>query len=147
MRQLVCLGIQKIFVTNSHAPFHLWRWGNLLKQRVPKYDDSCRCFFSYNMFFFFFWQRPKSKEKLKSSLKIVFRKSVSKNEVPRNIRRSMNIVLDTNKLFWSQHWLSFHTWFIITLYYKMQQILLQNASAILLQNTANVYCKMRWDFY
>ena len=146
MRQLVCLGIQKIFVTNSHAPFHLWRWGNLLKQRVPKYDDSCRCFFSYNMFFFFFWQRPKSKEKLKSSLKIVFRKSVSKNEVPRNIRRSMNIVLDTNKLFWSQH-----TWFSYLVHYNtiLQNAtdIITNASSILLQNTAKRYCKMRWDFY
>ena len=40
----------------------------------------------------------------------------------------------------------FHTWFIMTLYYKTRQILLQSATAILLQNT-DVYCKMRQVFY
>ena len=57
------------------------------------------CFFSNNMFFFFSL-RPKFKEKFKSTLKIAFRKSVSKSEVLTSIWRSMNIVLDTNKLFW-----------------------------------------------
>ena len=31
-------------------------------------------------------------------------------------------------------------------YYKMRQVLLQNATAILLQNAAEVYCKMRQPF-
>ena len=62
MRQLVCLGIQKIFVTNSHTLFHLWRWGNLLKQRVPKYDDV---FFLTTYFSFFFdsGQNPRKNSK------------------------------------------------------------------------------------
>ena len=33
-------------------------------------------------------------------------------------------------------------WFIKTLYYKMWQMLLQNATAVLLQNATKVYCKM-----
>ena len=32
-------------------------------------------------------------------------------------------------------------------YYKMRQILLQNAAAILLQNATKVYYKVRQDFY
>ena len=36
----------------------------------------------------------------------------------------MSMVLDT----------TFHIWFIMTVYYKMQKMLLQNATAILLQN-------------
>ena len=35
----------------------------------------------------------------------------------------------------------------MTLYYKMRQILLQNATAILLQNATEVYYKMRQVFY
>ena len=35
----------------------------------------------------------------------------------------------------------------MTLYYKMRQILLQNATAILLQNSTEVYYKMRQVFY
>ena len=35
----------------------------------------------------------------------------------------------------------------MTLYYKMQQILLQNATAILLQSATEVYYKMRQFFY
>ena len=35
----------------------------------------------------------------------------------------------------------------MTVYYKMRQILLQNATAILLQNTTEVYYKMRQVCY
>ena len=35
----------------------------------------------------------------------------------------------------------------MTLYYKMRQILLQNATAILLQSATEVYYKMRQVFY
>ena len=35
----------------------------------------------------------------------------------------------------------------MTAYYKMRQILLQNATAILLQNATDVYYKMRQVFY
>ena len=42
----------------------------------------------------------------------------------RNIQRTMSMLLDTR----------FRIWLIMTLYYKMWQILLQNATAILLQN-------------
>ena len=55
----------------------------------------------------------------------------------RNIQRSMNMLLDTR----------FHIWLITTLYYKMRQILLQNATAILLENATEVYYKMRQVFY
>ena len=41
----------------------------------------------------------------------------------------------------------FHIWFIMTLHYKMRQIFLQNATAILLQNATKVYCKMSQVFY
>ena len=40
-----------------------------------------------------------------------------------------------------------HISFIMTLYYKMRQILLQNATATLLQNTTKVYYKMRQVSY
>ena len=55
----------------------------------------------------------------------------------RNIQRTMSMLLDTR----------FHIWLIMTLYYKMWQILLQNATAILLQNATEVYYKMRQVFY
>ena len=51
----------------------------------------------------------------------------------RDIQHSMSIVLD----------MRFHIWFIMTLYYKMRQKLLQNATAILLQNVTEVYYKIR----
>ena len=35
----------------------------------------------------------------------------------------------------------------MTVYYKMRQMLLQNAAAILLQNATDVYCKIRQIFY
>ena len=48
------------------------------------------------------------------------------------------MVLDTNQLnFGGQEWLQFHIWFIMTLYYKIRQILLQNATTILLQNVSS----------
>ena len=41
----------------------------------------------------------------------------------------------------------FHIWLIIIVYYKMRQVLLQNAASILLQNATEVYYKMRQVFY
>ena len=41
----------------------------------------------------------------------------------------------------------FHIWFIMTVYYKIPQILLQNATATLLQNATEVYYKMSQFFY
>ena len=38
-------------------------------------------------------------------------------------------------------------WPLMTLYYKMRQVLLQYATVILLQNATEVYYKMRHDFY
>ena len=49
----------------------------------------------------------------------------------------MSIILDTR----------FHIWFIMTLYNKTRQILLQNVTAILLQNAIEVYYKVRQMFY
>ena len=37
----------------------------------------------------------------------------------------------------------FHISFIVTVYYKMRKILLQNATVILLQNATEVYYQMR----
>ena len=41
----------------------------------------------------------------------------------------------------------FHILFIMTVYYKMQQMLLRNVTSILLQNAIEVYCKMHQVFY
>ena len=50
------------------------------------------------------------------------------------------MVLDTRKShFVNQQWLQFHIWFIMTLYYKMRQILLQNETIILLQNVSDCF--------
>ena len=51
--------------------------------------------------------------------------------------------------------LRFQMWFIMTVYYKMREILLQNATAILLQNATailfqnatEIYYKLRQVFY
>ena len=61
----------------------------------------------------------------------------SNGEGLRDIQNSMSTVLDTR----------FHIWFIMTVYCKMRQILLQNAKAILLQNATEVYNKIRQVFY
>ena len=61
----------------------------------------------------------------------------SNGEGFRGIQYSMSMVLDTR----------FHIWFIMTLYYKMRQILLQNATGILLQNPTKIYYNMRQVFY
>ena len=41
----------------------------------------------------------------------------------------------------------FHILFIMIVYYKMREILLQNATAILLQNATKIYYKMRQVFH
>ena len=57
------------------------------------------------------------------------------------------MVLDTRKSnFVNQQWLQFHIWFIMTLYYKMRQILLQNETIILLQFQI-VFHKMQQFYY
>ena len=55
----------------------------------------------------------------------------------RDIQRSMSMSLDAR----------FHISLIRTLYYKMRQILLQNATAVLLQNVTEVYYNMRQFYY
>ena len=62
---------------------------------------------------------------------------LSNGEGFRDIQHSMRTVLDPG----------FHIWFIMALYYKMRQILLQNVKAILLQDATKVYYKMRQVFY
>ena len=60
---------------------------------------------------------------------------------------TMNMVLDTKKCnSGSREWLWFHICFIMTLYYKMRQILLQNEKTILLGNGTRVYYKMHKIF-
>ena len=57
----------------------------------------------------------------------------SRKEGLKKIGHSMNMVLDTKKtIFTRQEWLWFHIWFIMTFYYKMRQILLQNTKDVLL---------------
>ena len=71
-----------------------------------------------------------------------------KNEGLKNSGHSMGMLLDTKKFnFESQQWLRFHIWFIMTLYYKMRQLLLQNTTAIISQNVTIVCQKMRQVFY
>ena len=41
----------------------------------------------------------------------------------------------------------FHSWFILTLYYKMSHTLLQNATTILLQNTTKVDYMRQLSYY
>ena len=66
----------------------------------------------------------------------------------RDIGHSMSMVLDTRKsVFGRQRWLQFPISFIMTLYYKIRQILLQNATAMLLQNGIKVCYKMHQVFY
>ena len=43
--------------------------------------------------------------------------------------------------------MKFHIWLFMTVYYKMRQILLQNATAILLQNAREVYYQICQFFY
>ena len=58
---------------------------------------------------------------------------------------------ENSKPFWSRRSenlaLQFHISFIMTLDFKMRQILLQNPTATLLQNATDVYYKMRQVFY
>ena len=91
---------------------------------------------------------PKNQVKFEANLKIVFREGDSythfKNGGLRDIGYSMGMVLDTKKsVFGSQQRSRFYIWFIMTIYYKMRQLLLQNARAILLQNVKKVYYNMR----
>ena len=68
---------------------------------------------------------------------------LSKDEELRDIDHLMkigNLILCVSSV-------SFHIWFIMTVYYKMRQILLQNATATLPQNATDVYYKIRQDFY
>ena len=61
----------------------------------------------------------------------------------RNNVNNMSLLLDTGKFnFASRQSLQFQIWFIMTLYYKMGQIL-SNATAILLQNVTKRCYKMR----
>ena len=58
------------------------------------------------------------------------------------------MVLDKKKSnFGNQQCLRFHIWFIMILYYKMLQTLLQNATVILSQNATNFCFKMCQVFY
>ena len=60
---------------------------------------------------------------------------------------SMSMELDTRKPnFGSQQWLWFHIWFMMTLYYKIQQMLSQSVTAISLQNASNIYYNIRQIF-
>ena len=80
-------------------------------------------------------QRQKIKQKYKKYFEDCILGGVTKNEGLKNIGHGMSKVRDTK-------WLRFHICFIMTLHYKMWQIFLQNATAILLQNVTKVYNKM-----
>ena len=71
-----------------------------------------------------------------------------KDKLPRDIGNSITITLDTrDSNFKNQQWFRFHICPIMILYYKIWQILLQNAATILLQNAKKLYCKTRQVFY
>ena len=58
----------------------------------------------------------------------------------------MTMVIHKNKsVSRSQEWLWFHIEFILTLYYKTRQMLLQNAAVILLQNTSQYFYSKMWQ--
>ena len=58
----------------------------------------------------------------------------------------MTMVIHKNKsVSRSEEWLWFHIEFILTLYYKTRQMLLQNATAILLQNTSRYFYSKMWQ--
>ena len=65
-------------------------------------------------------------------------------EALKNIEHSMSI---RNLIFSVILVLRFHTGFFMTVYYKMWEMLLQNATVILLQNATEVYYNMRQVFY
>ena len=54
--------------------------------------------------------------------------------------------MSIGNLIFGVNMLQFQTGFVMTVYYKMRQMLLQNATAILLQNATEVYYKMRQVF-
>ena len=74
----------------------------------------------------FCYQDQKFKRKFEAILETALWGKVSSGEGPsngeglRDIQHSMSIVLDRR----------FHIWFVMTVYYKMQQILLQNATGV-----------------
>ena len=65
---------------------------------------------------------------------------LSKDGGLRVIEFKMSIAIDTRKCnLGSQQWLWFYVRFIVTLYYKTRQALLQNATTILSKNTPKAY--------
>ena len=90
----------------------------------------------------FWWKDPKFKWKFQAILETAFCERVSlcppsNGEGVRDIQHSMRMIPDTK----------FHIWLNMTRYCKMRQILLQNGTAILLQNATEVYCKLRQVSY
>ena len=65
--------------------------------------------------------------------------------------RNLILVVNSTTVSYLFHYVSvvlrFHICFIMTVYYKMWQMLLQNVTAILLQNAIEVYHKMCQLFY
>ena len=63
----------------------------------------------------------------------------SKYEGPRNIRNNMSLLLDTQQSYFvSQYWFWCNIWFAKIFHYKMRQISLLNARAILLQSATSL---------
>ena len=60
--------------------------------------------------------------------------------------RTLGIIWASEIYFLVSIVLQFHIWFVMKIYHKMRQMLLQNVTAILLQNATEVYYKMRQDF-
>ena len=74
--------------------------------------------------------------------------SPSKDVGPKDIENNMNMAPDTRKSnFVNQEWLRFHIWFIMTLYYKMRQILIQNATKVHYKMRQLLYYKMQHFYY
>ena len=64
---------------------------------------------------------------------------LSKDEGLKDIGHRMKM----RNLFLGVNSVTVHIWFIMAVYYKMRQILLQNLTANLLENATEIYYKMR----
>ena len=151
-RQLVSQLVFAIVACNNHVPFHLlWKKHLTRHLQVPKYYEyGCKFhkWHSWAMVLliltkYLAWFKFQAKISSHSGVCVQGEwekynppsPSLSKDEGIRNIGHSMSI----RNLIFGVKVLRFHIWFVMTvyyIYYKMRQMLLQNATATLLQNAS-----------
>ena len=93
----------------------------------------------------FCWQRWNFKRKFEATLEFILRSRAVKHppfqdKGLRDIGHKIIVVLlhTIHSFFICQQWLGVHIWFITRLYYKIPQMILQNATAILWQNVTKI---------